>query len=141
MLDFATSIVAEGKVLVASQGGKKLPEGALIGADGSLSEDPRLLYGAYTPNGPRDHTKGTGAIRAFGDHKGSGLAFMCEMLGGALTGHRRDRSPERPLRQRHAGVLRRSQGVRHQQFLRRRNLALCRLHPGDQADRPASMPC
>ncbi|MES2711881.1 MAG: Ldh family oxidoreductase, partial [Pseudomonadota bacterium] len=28
---------------------------------------------------------GAGAIRAFGDHKGSGLAFMCEMLGGALT--------------------------------------------------------
>jgi LDH2 family malate/lactate/ureidoglycolate dehydrogenase len=29
VLDFATSIVAEGKVLVTSQGGKKLPEGAL----------------------------------------------------------------------------------------------------------------
>jgi uncharacterized oxidoreductase len=44
------------------------------------------LYGAYTPDGPRDHTKGTGAIRAFGEHKGSGLAFICELLGGALTG-------------------------------------------------------
>jgi uncharacterized oxidoreductase len=30
--------------------------------------------------------KGPGAIRAFGEHKGSGLAFMCEILGGALTG-------------------------------------------------------
>ncbi len=30
VLDFATSIVAEGKVLVASRGGKKLPKGALI---------------------------------------------------------------------------------------------------------------
>src|SRR5947207_9296897 len=29
VLDFATSIVAEGKVLVASRGGKKLPKGAL----------------------------------------------------------------------------------------------------------------
>ena len=37
-------------------------------------------------DGPRDHTKGTGAIRAFGEHKGSGLAFICELLGGALTG-------------------------------------------------------
>ena len=86
VLDFATSIVAEGKVMVASRGGKKLPKGALIDADGSLSEEPSVLYGPYTPDGPRDHTKGTGAIRAFGEHKGSGLAFICELLGGALTG-------------------------------------------------------
>jgi uncharacterized oxidoreductase len=86
VLDFATSIVAEGKVLVTSQGGKKLPEGALIGPDGKPSADPHLLYGDYTPTGPRDHSKGTGAIRAFGDHKGSGLAFMCEILGGSLSG-------------------------------------------------------
>jgi hydroxycarboxylate dehydrogenase B len=86
VLDFATSIVAEGKVLVASRGGKKLPKGALIDADGTLSEDPSVLYGPYEPDGARDHTKGTGAIRAFGEHKGSGLAFICELLGGALTG-------------------------------------------------------
>jgi uncharacterized oxidoreductase len=86
VLDFATSIVAEGKVLVASRGGKKLPKGALIDADGTLSEDPSVLYGPYEPDGPRDHTRGTGAIRAFGEHKGSGLAFICELLGGALTG-------------------------------------------------------
>jgi uncharacterized oxidoreductase len=86
VLDFATSIVAEGKCLVASRGGKKLPKGALIDADGTLSEDPHVMYGPYTPDGPRDHTQGTGAIRAFGEHKGSGLAFICELLGGALTG-------------------------------------------------------
>src|SRR3979409_2489922 len=86
VLDFATSIVAEGKVLVASRGGKKLPKGALIDADGTLSEDPGVLYGPHTAEGPRDHTRGTGAIRAFGEHKGSGLAFICELLGGALTG-------------------------------------------------------
>lgn len=86
VLDFATSIVAEGKVLVASRGGKKLPEGALVDADGTLSEDPVVLYGPHTKDGPREHTKGTGAIRAFGEHKGSGLAFICELLGGALTG-------------------------------------------------------
>jgi hydroxycarboxylate dehydrogenase B len=86
VLDFATSIVAEGKVLVASRGGKKLPKGALVDSDGTLSEDPHVLYGPFTPDGPRDHTKGTGAIRAFGEHKGSGLAFICELLGGALTG-------------------------------------------------------
>src|SRR6266404_4928947 len=86
VLDFATSIVAEGKVLVASRGGKKLPDGALIDFDGTLSGDPAMLYGPYSAEGPRDHTKGTGAIRAFGEHKGSGLAFICELLGGALTG-------------------------------------------------------
>jgi hydroxycarboxylate dehydrogenase B len=86
VLDFATSIVAEGKCLVASRGGKKLPEGALIDSDGTLSDDPHVLYGPYTSGGPRDHTAGTGAIRAFGEHKGSGLAFICELLGGALTG-------------------------------------------------------
>ncbi len=86
ILDFATSVVAEGKVMVASQGGKKLPEGALIGPDGEFSTDPATLYGPYDPEGPRDATQGKGAIRAFGDHKGSGLAFMCEILGGSLTG-------------------------------------------------------
>jgi uncharacterized oxidoreductase len=86
ILDFATSIVAEGKVLNASFGGKKLPEDALIGPDGEVGNDPHTLYGDYTPTGPRNHQKGTGAIRAFGDHKGSGLALMCELLGGSLTG-------------------------------------------------------
>jgi hydroxycarboxylate dehydrogenase B len=83
ILDFATSVVAEGKVLVASQGGKALPREALVGPDGTMSGDPRLLYGA---EGQHDYRKGPGAIRAFGDHKGSGLALMCELIGGALTG-------------------------------------------------------
>jgi len=87
VLDFATSIVAEGKVLVASRGGKKLPQGALIDLDGTLSEDPAVLYGPYQADGPRDYSQGTGAIRAFGEHKGSGLALICELLGGALTGN------------------------------------------------------
>ena len=88
ILDFATSLVAEGKVLVASQGGKALPADALVSAEGRASSDPRELYGDYDPaSGIRDHKKGKGALRAFGDHKGSGLALMCELLGGALTGN------------------------------------------------------
>jgi hydroxycarboxylate dehydrogenase B len=86
ILDFATSVVAEGKVLVASQGGKALPAEALIDSDGRMSADPRVLYGDYTATGLRQGGKGTGAIRAFGEHKGSGLALMCELLGGSLTG-------------------------------------------------------
>jgi uncharacterized oxidoreductase len=87
ILDFATSLVAEGKVLVASQGGKAIPDNALVDADGRLSGDPHVLYGQYQGSEPRDYKKGTGAIRAFGEHKGSGLALMCELLGGALSGN------------------------------------------------------
>jgi uncharacterized oxidoreductase len=86
LLDFATSLVAEGKVLVASQGGKPVPPGALITADGQLSNDPETLYGPLAPDSPRDPGNGTGALRAFGDHKGSGIAFMCEVLAGCLAG-------------------------------------------------------
>ncbi len=86
VLDFATSHVAEGKVLVASNGGKPLPKDALIEPDGSLSGDPHTLYGPYEQTGPRQSQNGLGAIRAFGEHKGSGLAFMCELLAGAFTG-------------------------------------------------------
>ena len=85
VLDFATSAVAEGKVLVASNGGKPLPPDALIEPDGSLSGDPHTLYGDYPQVGPRIPGAGAGAIRAFGDHKGSGLALMCELLAGAFT--------------------------------------------------------
>ncbi len=86
LLDFATSLVAEGKVLVASNGGKPVPPGSLIEPDGTLSTDPATLYGPLTTGGPRDAANGEGALRAFGDHKGSGLAFMCEILAGVLTG-------------------------------------------------------
>jgi len=96
ILDFATSVVAEGKVLVASQGGKQIPPDALIGPDGTMGSNPELLYGKYEATGPRDHRKGEGAIRAFGEHKGSGLAVMCELLGGALSGTGAT-SPGRPF--------------------------------------------
>jgi uncharacterized oxidoreductase len=86
VLDFATSLVAEGKVAMASRGGKPLPAGALIGPDGVPSTDPATLYGPTTPEGSRDSRLGKGAIRAFGEHKGSGLALICELLGGSLTG-------------------------------------------------------
>ena len=86
ILDFATSTVAEGKVLVASNGGKPLPAGALIDPDGSLSTNPEALYGPIAGTSVRDSAKGLGALRTFGDHKGSGIAFMCEILAGCLTG-------------------------------------------------------
>lgn len=87
ILDFATSTVAEGKCLVASYGGAPLPPGALVTPEGELSTDPFQIYGESAQgDGARDYRQGKGAIRAFGDHKGSGLALMCELLGGSLTG-------------------------------------------------------
>ncbi len=86
ILDFATSVVAEGKALVAMNGGKPLPEGSLIGPDGKPTTDPVALYGVVAPGTSPNPRNGPGAIRAMGEHKGSGLALLCELLAGALTG-------------------------------------------------------
>lgn len=87
ILDFATSIVAEGKVMVAVNGGKPLPDGALIDGDGALSSDPEALYGPIGDKTKVSARDGRGAIRAMGEHKGSGLSMMCELLAGALAGN------------------------------------------------------
>lgn len=86
LLDFATSKVAEGKVLVALRGGKPPPEGALIDGDGQPTLDPSALYGPLKPGEVADPRAGPGALLTMGDHKGSGLALACELLAGALTG-------------------------------------------------------
>jgi len=86
VLDFATSLVAEGKAMVAMRGGKPLPDGALIRVDGAPSADPRELYGEIEPGKSPDASRGPGALAGFGQHKGSGLNFFMEMFAGALTG-------------------------------------------------------
>ncbi len=86
ILDMATSTVAEGKVMVAQKGGKPLPSGALIDSDGNLTINPEVMYGKINENEVPNSENGTGAITAFGLHKGSGINFMMEILGGALTG-------------------------------------------------------
>jgi len=86
ILDFATSKVAEGKILVARKGRKPAPRDSLIGPDGAYSDNPDVLYGPEVPgkvDNPRD---GPGALAPMGEHKGSGLAVACELLAGALTG-------------------------------------------------------
>ena len=88
ILDFATSKVAEGKVLVARKEGRPAPAGSLVGPDGTLSDDPALLYGPPTPGQPENPRAGPGALVAMGEHKGSGLALACELLAGAITGNR-----------------------------------------------------
>ena len=84
--DFATSVVAEGKAMVALHGGKPLPGDALVDADGNYTSDPRPLYGETPPGHTPNPHDGPGALTPFGLHKGSGLNFFMEMFGGALTG-------------------------------------------------------
>jgi len=86
ILDFATSLVAEGKALVAFKGGKPLPPGSLVDAEGKLTADPQPLYGDVPAGEYPDPNNGPGALRAFGDHKGSGMNFLMEMMAGALGG-------------------------------------------------------
>lgn len=97
ILDFATSVVAEGKVAVAYDGGKPLPEGSLIDDEGRLTTDPAVFYGPKRAGGISDARQGSGAIRAMGEHKGSGLSFMLELLAGALTGSGTAGPGPRPL--------------------------------------------
>jgi uncharacterized oxidoreductase len=102
ILDMATSLVAEGKVLVAHLGGKRVPMGALVSAAGELTDEPRVLYGPDVPGRYPDPRRGTGAMRAFGEHKGSGLALACDLLAGCLAG---------------SGITRESQGRVHNGML------------------------
>jgi uncharacterized oxidoreductase len=74
VLDFATSRVAMGKVRVAMNRGETMKEGILLDAEGRPSTDPKVMW-----SDPR------GAILPFGEHKGYGLAFLCELLAGALV--------------------------------------------------------
>ncbi len=96
ILDFATSAVAEGKAIVAHSGGKPLPEGSLIDENGRLSSDPTVFYGPKRPGRIPHSSGGRGAIRAMGEHKGSGLSLMIELLAGALTGSGCAGPPPRP---------------------------------------------
>ena len=88
ILDMATSAVAQGKIRVAHNKREKVSPDWLIDDHGNPTPDPK--FGVIEP---------FGALRTFGLHKGYGLAVVCELLGGALTGggtwHSDDRSKKR----------------------------------------------
>ena len=88
ILDMATSAVAQGKIRVAHNKREKVSKEWLIDDHGNPTDDP--AFGTVEP---------FGALRTFGLHKGYGLAVVCELLGGALTGggtwHSDDRSKKR----------------------------------------------
>jgi hydroxycarboxylate dehydrogenase B len=75
LLDFATSRVALGKVRVAHNAGKPMLDGALLDHAGRPTTDPAVMY-----------TEPRGVVLPFGEHKGSGLALVCELLAGAIVG-------------------------------------------------------
>ncbi len=79
ILDFATSRVAQGKMRVAHNEGRQAEPGTLIDEHGHPTTDPGVVVVPQS-NGL------FGALLAFGEHKGYGLAVACELLGGALTG-------------------------------------------------------
>ena len=84
VLDFATSRIAFGKVGVAYDKGEMLAEGMMIDRLGRPVSDPATMIPDTTG----------GALLPLGEHKGFGLAMLCDLLGGALTGSGANR-PER----------------------------------------------
>jgi uncharacterized oxidoreductase len=77
LMDITTSVVAEGKVRIAKNAGKSVPDGWLLDKLGQPTTHPADLYegGTILPLG------GT----AFG-HKGFALALMADLLAGVLIG-------------------------------------------------------
>ena len=90
VLDMTTSVVAEGKVRVKRARGESLPEGWILDARGRPSTNPADLYGP--PPGSLTPLGGAAG------HKGFGLAFMIDILSGALGGAGCSRHESPPMR-------------------------------------------
>lgn len=73
VLDFATSVVAEGKVKIAYNKDAELPPGCILDKDGRPSVKPADLYDG-------------GVLLPAAGHKGFSLGLLCDMLAGVLTG-------------------------------------------------------
>ena len=69
IVDYATSMIAEGKIQVARSKGIDLPEGCILDKNGMPSVTPADFYDG-------------GALLAFGKHKGYALAMFTCLLGG-----------------------------------------------------------
>ncbi len=74
ILDMASSKITWGELMVAKQEGRKIREGAAIDKDGNPTTNPEEAM--------------AGGLLPIAEHKGSGLAFIVELLAGALTGSR-----------------------------------------------------
>jgi LDH2 family malate/lactate/ureidoglycolate dehydrogenase len=75
LLDYATSEIASGRILVAREAGERIPEGWMVDREGRPTTDPEdLLRGGHT--------------LPFGKYKGTALAVLAELLGSVLIGSR-----------------------------------------------------
>ncbi|MGO9645958.1 MAG: Ldh family oxidoreductase [Candidatus Bathyarchaeia archaeon] len=83
VVDFATSVAAEGKVQAALAKGQQLPPGWILDSKGRPSTNPADLY---EPPLPPVQAKLAGALLPAGGYKGYGLGLVIEILAGALTG-------------------------------------------------------
>ena len=75
VVDISTCAIAEGKVRTMLNGGRSVPPGSVIDANGNASTDPAALYGP-----PQ------GALLPFGGHKGFALGLVADILAGAISG-------------------------------------------------------
>ncbi len=73
LVDFATTIVAGGKLALAKAKGTKVPLGWIIDKEGKPTADPNDYYDG-------------GALLPFGEHKGFGIMVAAEILGRILSG-------------------------------------------------------
>jgi uncharacterized oxidoreductase len=76
ILDFATSAMSMGEIQKRLARGEPIPEGVLMDGHGNPTTDFAAFRGP-----PR------GMFLPFGGYKGSGIALVTELLGGALTGN------------------------------------------------------
>lgn len=91
ILDFGTSVAAEGKVRVHYIDGRRpVPEGWLLDHEGKPTTDPASLY-----EEPAGTILPMGGAQAY---KGFGLALVLDMLAGGLTGGRTCHPDPGPVR-------------------------------------------
>lgn len=67
-LDWATSVIAMGRIEQLKREGKELPPNAAIDTDGNMTTDPHKVY----------------ALLPFGAHKGYGLCLLNELFGAVI---------------------------------------------------------
>lgn len=72
VIDMATSVVAQGKIILADKEGKDIPEGWAVDKYGNPTTDTKAAL--------------EGAVLPLGGPKGSALALMVDVLCGVLTG-------------------------------------------------------
>ncbi len=72
VLDVTTSMVAEGKLMVAVNKGEQVAEGWIIDKNGNPTTEPKDFYAG-------------GALLTVGGHKGSGLSMVTDLLAGAVS--------------------------------------------------------